>query len=77
MTRKDSVCIYGDDCREEMLSKPTGSYTQNNLSYARNFIYPDDREIFNKFTSLEWYRNNLSSAAGTVPDKTAEAGSAK
>lgn len=52
--------LYGDDCREEMLSKPIGSYTQDNLGYAQNFIYPDDRETFNKFTSLEWYRNNLS-----------------
>ena len=35
--------LYGDDCREEMLTKPTGSYTQDNLGYAGNFVYPDDR----------------------------------
>lgn len=52
--------LYGDDWREEMLSKPTGSYTQDNLGYAANFVYPDDRETFNKFTSLEWFRNNLN-----------------
>lgn len=52
--------LYGDDCREEMPSKPTGSYSVDNLGYAVNFVYPDDRETFNKFTSLDWYKNNLN-----------------
>lgn len=52
--------LYGDDCREEMPSKPTGSYSVDNLGYSVNFVYPDDRETFNKFTSLDWYKNNLN-----------------
>lgn len=52
--------LYGDDCREEMPSKPTGSYSVDNLGYSVNFVYPDDQETFNKFTSLDWYKNNLN-----------------
>lgn len=52
--------LYGDDCYEEMTAKPTGFYTHDNLCYAANFVYPDDRETFLKFTSLDWYKSNLN-----------------
>lgn len=52
--------LYGDDYREEMTSYPTGSYMHDTLCYSENFVYPDDRETFNKFTNIEWFRNNLN-----------------
>ena len=52
--------FYGDDCREEMSGIPTGSYTHDNICYSENFVYPDDRETFNKFTDINWYKNNLN-----------------
>lgn len=52
--------LYGDDCREEMPSRPTGRYSADNAGYALNFVYPDDRETFLKFTAIDWYRNNLN-----------------
>lgn len=52
--------LYGDDCYEETPAKPTGSYTHDNQCYAMNFVYPDDRETFLRFTSIDWYRDNLS-----------------
>ena len=52
--------LYGDDCREEMPSRPTGRYSADNAGYALNFVYPDDRETFLKFTAIDWYRNSLN-----------------
>lgn len=52
--------LYGDDFREEMPYRPSGKYSEDNRGYAVNFVYPDDRETFLRFTSLDWYRNELN-----------------
>lgn len=52
--------LYGDDAREELNVKPVGTYSSDIAGYSSNFVYPDDRSTFRKFTSLEWFRENLN-----------------
>lgn len=52
--------LYSDDCREELMEKPVGNYSDDTITYAANYIYPDDRGTFTKFCSPDWFRSNLN-----------------
>lgn len=38
----------------------TGAYSKDNAVYAENFVAEDDRDIFLRYTSPEWCRENLT-----------------
>lgn len=52
--------LYGSDSRDEAMARPDGAYSEDIAAYAENYIYPDDRGAFKKFTSLGWLGTNLN-----------------
>lgn len=52
--------LYGNEPSQEYKTLPVGTYTKDNIAYADNLVYEEDREPFLRFTSLDWYREALT-----------------